>query len=202
MRRSPIACLPLALVSAVLLAGCGSSGRALREPDRSAVAPTRSVAASTSSTFAPTSLQLTADGFAPGAPIPPANACGGQAPGLHWSGVPQGTAEIAVGLVDFDEADEAKRIHWLVAGLPSSGTEGSLPPGGALPPTAVALTNGQGTPGYSGPCPAPGKTHTNNFVVFALPQASGLTAAVPGGEAYKQLEAAASGDIAFYTGTV
>jgi phosphatidylethanolamine-binding protein (PEBP) family uncharacterized protein len=189
-------------VAVVALAvACGTSGRELREPNRDAVAPTRSTSAPTSSTFPPTTLQLVAEGFEPGSAIPQPNSCGGQAPGLRWSGVPTGTVELAVGLVDFDEEDAAKRIHWLVAGIPPGGREGTLPPGGATPPGAVTLANGQdGRPAYAAPCIS-GSRHTFNFVVFALSAPSGLTAESPVADAYSQLESIAQGNIAYYTGT-
>jgi phosphatidylethanolamine-binding protein (PEBP) family uncharacterized protein len=198
--------LALALPAALLMlaAACGSSGRDLREPNRNAVAPTRSTAAPTSSTFAPTSLQLVAEGFEPGSSMPAANTCGGKPPALKWSGVPEATAEVAVALVDFDVTDTTKRIHWLVSGIPAPAagtTDGSLPAGGALPAGAVTLNNGTtGTPTYDGPCQKPGdQPHTLNFMVFALPAASGLTPATPPADAYSQLETSAAGNVAYYT---
>jgi phosphatidylethanolamine-binding protein (PEBP) family uncharacterized protein len=201
-RRSCAAAALVVTAGLVVLAtACGTSGRALREPNRDAVFPTRSTAAATTSTFPPTSLQLVAEGFEPGAALPSANGCGGHPPTLRWSGVPEGTVELALALVDFDQTDEARRIHWLVAGIPAAGTAGSLAEGAAAPTGAVGLANGQGSSGYAGPCVASGQTHTYNFMVFALPSASGLTADTPPAEAFRKLEAAAQGDIAYYTGT-
>jgi phosphatidylethanolamine-binding protein (PEBP) family uncharacterized protein len=207
MRRPSAAPLVASVLSAALLtllaAACGSSGRELREPNRQAVAPTRSTAASTSSTFAPTTMSLEATGFDPGGKVPATNLCtSGTPPELRWRGVPPGTAEVAVGLVDFDETDQSKRVHWLVTGLPAppAGTsEGSLPAGGALPAGATTLLNGKGTNAYDAPCPT-GKPHTLNFMVFALPAASGMTAATPASDAFQQLEDAAQGNVAYYTG--
>jgi phosphatidylethanolamine-binding protein (PEBP) family uncharacterized protein len=189
---------------ALVAAACGSSGRFLREPNRNAVAPTRSTAAPTSSTYPPTTLQLVAGGFDPGGPIPAAHACGGTPPGLTWTGVPAGTVEIAVALVDFDEIDESKRVNWLVSGLPAptgDATEGTLPAGAPLPAGAVTLNNGKGTATYDGPCPAD-RPHTLNYMVFALPAASGLAAGAPPGESFRKLEELAQGNVAYYTGTV
>jgi phosphatidylethanolamine-binding protein (PEBP) family uncharacterized protein len=207
MRRPPAAHRLALTLSATLLlllvAACGSSGRDLREPNRAAVSPTRSTIAPTSSTFAPTTLQLVAEGFDPGSALPSANACGGTPPTLRWSGVPAGTAEIAVALVDFDVNDEAARVHWLVSGLPAPAAgsdDGSLPAGAALPAGAVTLNNGKGAPAYDGPCPAD-RTHTLNFMVFGLMAASGLTPAVPPADAFRQLEASAQGSVAYYTAT-
>jgi phosphatidylethanolamine-binding protein (PEBP) family uncharacterized protein len=209
MRRSFAARQLVSVLSAALMmlvaAACGSSGRDLREPNRNAVSPTRSTAAVTSSTFPPTSLQLVAGGFEPGAAIPAPNACGGTPPGLTWTGVPADTMELAVGLVDFDETDMTKRVHWLVAGLPApaAGTsEGTLPAGAALPPGAVTLNNGKGTATYDGPCPTAGTPHTLNYMVFALPAASGLAAGAAPAESFTMLEGLAQGNIAYYTGTV
>jgi phosphatidylethanolamine-binding protein (PEBP) family uncharacterized protein len=205
MRRSPTRCrrISLLLVAAVLatVAACGTSGRALREPDRNAVAPTRSTAAPTSSTYPPTAMSLVAEGFDAGSELPKDFACGGRPPTLQWKGIPSGTAELAFALVDYDETDELKRIHWLVAGVPVTGTEGALV-GGALPAGAVTLGNGQGKPGYPGPCLAPGQKHTFNYLVFSLPAPSGLSADSPPRESYEQLENAARGEVAAWTVTV
>jgi phosphatidylethanolamine-binding protein (PEBP) family uncharacterized protein len=182
-----------------LAAGCGTSGRELREPNREAVYPTRSTAAPQASTQAPTPVQLVSDDFAPGSAIPPAHGCGATPPSLRWFGLPQDTAEVALGLVDFDESDATKKVRWLVSGLP--GGNGSLAAGASLPAGAQTLTNGDGQVGYAGPCPPSGKTRTYNYMVFALKVASQVTPATPPAEALAALEANAANDIAYYTGT-
>jgi phosphatidylethanolamine-binding protein (PEBP) family uncharacterized protein len=180
-------------------AGCGTSGRELREPNRDAVYPTRSTAAPQTSTQAPTTAQLVSDDFPPGSAIPAAHGCGATPPSLRWFGVPEGTAEVALGLVDFDEPDATRKVRWLMSGLP--GGNGSLAAGADLPAGAQALTNGDGQVGYAGPCPPSGKTHTYNFMVFALKERSQVTPATPAAEALSALEANAANDIAYYTGT-
>jgi phosphatidylethanolamine-binding protein (PEBP) family uncharacterized protein len=171
----------------------------MREPDRGAVAPTRSTAAATSSTYAPTqSMSLVADGMEPGGELPKEFACGGRPPTLRWNGIPAGTAELALALVDYDEADELKRIHWLVAGIPVTGTGDALVDG-QLPAGAVTLANGQGKPGYPGPCVAPGQKRSFNYLVFSLPTPSGLTADSPPADSYTKLEESAKGEVAAWS---
>jgi phosphatidylethanolamine-binding protein (PEBP) family uncharacterized protein len=190
--------LPAAAVLAALVVGCGSSGRDLRAPNRDAVYPTRSTAAPQASTQAPTPAQLVSDDFAPGATIPADHGCGATPPGLRWSGIPNGTAEVALGLVDFDENDSTKKVRWLVRGL--AGDNGVLPAGAPLPAGGQTLLNGDGQVAYAGPCPPSGKTHTYNFMVFALKEPSEVTPATPAAEALASLQANAGNDIAYYTG--
>lgn len=108
-----------------------------------------------------------------GAPIDARHTCDGAdvSPALTWSGVPDGTIELAItALVDdvgAPEAGEPAAVRWIVTGIdPSvvSVLEGRLPPG------ATELTNDAGVAGWTGPCPAEGSTASLIVTVHALGQ--------------------------------
>ena len=194
---------------ALLLAGCGDDGRELRAPSpdqtttsasTTSTAPpsTTEVAAGTgggtgddqgSAATAPpttaTTLRLTSPAFGNGQPIPPEYTCVGDdvSPPLAWSGVPAGTAELALVVRDPD-ADGF--IHWVIAGLPPDGTGLTR----REPPSqAVQGLNDFGRQGWSGPCP-PSGIHNYEFRLYALAAPSGLAAGADGAEAAGQLESA------------
>lgn len=112
-----------------------------------------------------------------GAPIDARHTCDGPdiSPALTWTGVPDGTVELAItaviddpidiSIIDAPISDEA--VRWIVIGVdPSlvSVLEGILPPG------AIELPNGLGLVGWSGPCPADGTTEVLRITVHALGQ--------------------------------
>jgi Raf kinase inhibitor-like YbhB/YbcL family protein len=101
-----------------------------------------------------------------GALIDTRHTCDGDniSPALTWTGVPDGTVELAVLATDDDTGG---LVHWLVTRIdPSvvSTFEGAAPAGG------VELVNSFGETGWSGPCPPEGSTHTYRFTVYALNQ--------------------------------
>ena len=102
----------------------------------------------------------------PGAAIDPRYTCQGAnaAPALTWTDAPEGTQEIAITLIDQDSEFD----HWTVAGIAPdvTGLAENTPPEGA-----VAALNGTGAPGYSGPCPPGGSTHTYRITVHYLDRA-------------------------------
>jgi Raf kinase inhibitor-like YbhB/YbcL family protein len=188
---------------ALLLAGCGDDGRELRAPSSDQT----TTSASTTSTVAPsttevaagtgggsggaaapttaTTLRLTSPAFGNGQPIPPEYTCVGDdvSPPLAWTGVPAGTAELALVVRDPD-ADGF--IHWVIAGLPpdAAGLARADPPA-----QAVEELNDFGRQGWSGPCP-PSGTHNYDFRLYALAEPSGLAAGAGGADAAGQLESA------------
>jgi phosphatidylethanolamine-binding protein (PEBP) family uncharacterized protein len=200
---------PFVLIAALmgLIVGCGSSGRDLRPPEPGAVSPTRSTSTTTVSASSASSLpsasslssarnlSLKSRAFSTGGPIPAAFSCGGQSPDLEWSGVPTGTAELALAMV---EPDADRYVHWLLTGI--SPTDGSTPVGQA-PREATVRTNSAGALGWSGPCPPAGPAHTFNFILFALPQASAVPEGSPPREALDALQTAAQGRISILSGT-
>jgi Raf kinase inhibitor-like YbhB/YbcL family protein len=105
---------------------------------------------------------LTSPAFAEGEAFPARYTCDGsddQLP-LSWSGVPDGTAELA--LIQHDP-DAGGWVHWVVVGIPanSNGVDGPLPDG------ARHGVNDFGRARYNGPCP-PSGNHTYVTTLFAL----------------------------------
>jgi Raf kinase inhibitor-like YbhB/YbcL family protein len=101
-----------------------------------------------------------------GAQIPLRNTCDGDdvSPALTWSGVPDGTIELALVVTD-DDADDF--VHWIVTGIdPAFGSllEGQVPAGTRQWP------NSFGAAMWNGPCPPAGGPHTYRFVLHALNQ--------------------------------
>ena len=134
---------------------------------------TATVPAETTTTVA--AMRVTSGGFADGQVIARSNTCAGEdvPPMLTWTGIPMGTAELAVVVRDLD-ADGF--VHWVVAGIPVGA--GGIS-GGALPEGAVQATNDFGRPGWAGPCPESG-THHYEFRVYALAQPSGQAVSMNG----------------------
>jgi Raf kinase inhibitor-like YbhB/YbcL family protein len=96
---------------------------------------------------------------------------GNAVPTLHWDGMPEGTAELAV-LCEDPDTGVGTWVHWLVAGIDPSNHEIV---GGALPAGAVQGINDFGECGYGGPQPVPGTgAHRYFFVLYALMSRTGL----------------------------
>jgi Raf kinase inhibitor-like YbhB/YbcL family protein len=175
----------------MISAGCRDDGRTLREakPDQnqsiSTLAPptdpsvdpanTDAIDSAVSTTVAPTlppsdaAYVLTAP-WAEGGAIDPRFTCDGanSSPTLSWTAAPEGTAEIAITMVDLDLPSFA---HWAIAGLDptlSGIAEGEIPLGG------VQAVNGLDDIGYTGPCPPAGSTHVYEFTVHYLGERTGL----------------------------
>lgn len=117
-------------------------------------------------------LQSTA--FAPGAEIPALHTCEGSdiSPPLAWTGLPPGTASLALIVDDPDAPDPAAPkmtwVHWLLYNLPPQ-TQ-ALPVGvdaAALPPGTGQGLNDWHRTGFGGPCPPIGR-HRYFFKLYAL----------------------------------
>lgn len=112
-------------------------------------------------------IDLRSPAFSPNATIPPryARTADNLSPPLEWSGVPEGTVELALACEDPD-APGRTFIHWLLTGIDPATTsidEGSQPHG------ATAWPNDFGGPGYDGPMPPVGDDpHRYFFRLFAL----------------------------------
>lgn len=189
------AALTLALVLLVgAAAGCGDDdeGRRLAEPSPDQTTTTAAgqssdsgAAAGTSGTPAQVALSSTA--FADGETIPVNFTCRGddRSPPLRWTGIPDGTVEIALVVRDVSIGGF---VHWVIAGLDPAlgGIAEGTPPGGA-----VQANNALGRPGYSGPCP-PSGTHNYEIRLYALAEPSGVTAGMPAEDAAQAVESRAS----------
>jgi Raf kinase inhibitor-like YbhB/YbcL family protein len=110
-------------------------------------------------------LILTSPAFENGQPIPPRFTADGAdvSPPLEISGIPEGTASLAL-IMDDPDAPMGTWVHWVVWNIPP-GTrrieEGRLPAG------AVQGRNSWGRNAYGGPAP-PSGTHRYYFKLYAL----------------------------------
>lgn len=86
-------------------------------------------------------------------------------PALHWGGVPAGSAELALFVMNVQPVNEELFVDWAVAGLQPSLDEIKA---GELPKGAIVGTNSFGKRGYS-ICPQ-GGGEIYMFAVYALPQ--------------------------------
>ncbi len=89
------------------------------------------------------------------------------APALSWGGVPDGTVEIAITMVDDSAVSDGQPfVHWAIAGLDPDEialAEGDVPDG------ATQALNFFGDVDYGGPCPPPGDdAHLYRFTAYAL----------------------------------
>jgi Raf kinase inhibitor-like YbhB/YbcL family protein len=112
-------------------------------------------------------------------------------PALSWQGVPPGTVQLALVVLDEDATiEDTPFVHWVVAGIAPddiSIIEGSIPDG------AIEAVNSFGEVGWGGPCPPEGdEAHTYRFVLHALAQQVELANALPAAELLDYL-----GDITF-----
>ena len=112
---------------------------------------------------------MTSPAFSEGGAIPSGHSCDGadKPIPLAWSGVPDGTAELALIM---DDPDAGGFVHWVVVGIPrgASGFDN-----GDLPAGAHEGSSGFGV-GYGGPCP-PSGTHHYNFTLLALSSPLGVS---------------------------
>lgn len=117
------------------------------------------------------SIQVTSSAFKEGENIPRKHTCDGEdlSPALSWSGIPQGTASLAL-IADDPDAPVGTWVHWVVADLSPELT--GLPEGATR--LGVDGVNGFRKTGYGGPCPPKGSTHRYYFKVYALDKTLGL----------------------------
>jgi Raf kinase inhibitor-like YbhB/YbcL family protein len=112
-------------------------------------------------------VQISSDAFEPGGAIPKKHAGEGQdiSPPLSWSGLPEGTKEIALICDDPDAPRPDPWVHWVVykipadrRGVPEGSTQGAL-----------EGTNDFDRMGYGGPMPPIGHgVHHYRFRIYAL----------------------------------
>jgi phosphatidylethanolamine-binding protein (PEBP) family uncharacterized protein len=188
-RRRAAAVVGVATI-VVLLAGCGTSGRTLRDPSPGATAPARKADSSTTSTTAvavattpavidtaPTPvapLSIESPAWPAGESIPVEFTCQGTStsPPLTISGVPEGTVELVLLVRDIDDDGY---LQWVVAGI--SPGDASFP-AGSVPAGAQRLYNDGDVTSWRAPCPPAGTgRHTYEFTVYSLPEPSGLSTA-------------------------
>lgn len=192
MRHFVIAgCIAVLLV----IAACQTNG-ATPSPDGpgqpASGAPSQGVAASTSTPEATTEgITVTSEAFIDGGQIPAEYACGGQnvSPPLAWTGVPEGTAAVAL-VMDDPDAVGGLYIHWVVSDIAANTTgsaRGTTPAGGQV------LPNSGGNRRYLGPCPPQGSgVHHYRFTLYALAKPAALAESTPAGGAVAAFSAGAS----------
>jgi Raf kinase inhibitor-like YbhB/YbcL family protein len=149
--------LPVVLVAAASLAGCGAGSSS------EASFPLRQGG-----------LALSSPAFA-GGRIDRLITCDGRgtSPLVRIARVPRGTRELVLVLTDPD-APGGRFTHWSVAGVPPATR---IVPAGGIPPGAVQGRNDKGGQGYASPCPPKGDApHRYQLVVYALAGRSGIGA--------------------------
>lgn len=115
-------------------------------------------------------IVLTSPAFADGGAIPARYSRDGDdvPPPLRWTGIPAGTAELALVVVDHD-APRGAFVHWIVAGLDP--TLDGIDDGVAT--RKVEGVNSWGEVGYGGPQPPRGDPpHRYVFTLYALAEPS------------------------------
>jgi phosphatidylethanolamine-binding protein (PEBP) family uncharacterized protein len=170
-------------------AGCSTGdGTTLRAPEPGQTAPIRT----TTSTAAPGSLggptdkstgvSITSPAFVSGGVVPDAYTCKGEgtSPPLEWTNTNAGAEELVLLITD---RTAGGAVHWLVADIPPDA--GGFAENGV--PNGVETDNYEGGRGWAPLCPPPGETHTYDFSLYALAEASGITPDQPPAEAVQQL---------------
>jgi len=124
-------------------------------------------------------LTVTSSAFKHGEPIPRKYTGEGSdvSPPLSWTGMPEGTKEIALICDDPDAPIAEPWVHWVIYGLPHTCT--GLGEGVAkkdkLGDGSAQGRNSFGRIGYNGPMPPPGHgVHHYHFKLYALDRPTGL----------------------------
>lgn len=149
----------------------------------------------------PMKIELTSPAFAEGKRIPVKYTGEGQdvSPPLRWSGVPEGTKELALICDDPDAPTAEPWVHWVIYKIPADTKElaEGIPRVARLKEPAGALQGKNSWPsgdviGYRGPMPPPGHgTHRYFFKLYAL----GAKLVLEPGATKKQLLEAMEGRI-------
>jgi Raf kinase inhibitor-like YbhB/YbcL family protein len=140
----------LLMAAGAVLAGCGGgpAGRTVESPSASM------------------SIVVTSPGLAEGGTMPRRFTCDGDDVSLplSFSGVPSGTADLAV-IVEDPDAPDRTFVHWVIWGIdPGRPTLGE----GQPPPGAVQGRNDFDKQGYGGPCPPHGQDHRYVITAYAV----------------------------------
>ena len=137
----------------------------------------------TSAQATPETIRVDSQTMRAGEPMPREYTPDGRnlSPPIAWSGLPDGTREIAVVCADFGAGNPPPWVHWIIYGIPA--TTGGLPaglpilPDTPMPPElagAIQGLNGWRRPYYRGPAPPSGTPHLYHFTVYALDAELGL----------------------------
>lgn len=181
---------------ALLTAACGTSGRELRDPAPGATAPPRRTSSTTTTAvLAPIGLSIVSPAWAPGDAIPNTYSCDGdgESPPLTIGSA----ADVTELVVIVTDPDAGGRVHWVIAGLDPDGV---TIPAGSMAPAAVVALNTAGDASWEAMCPPAGETHTYEFTVYAMPDASGIDETTAADEALATVSAEST-TAAVLTGT-
>jgi Raf kinase inhibitor-like YbhB/YbcL family protein len=144
------------------------------------------------------SIRITSGSFANGERIPIKYTEDGEnvSPPLTWTGVPEGTKELALIVEDPDAPKPEPFVHWVIYKIPAEapGLAENVPHQAKLksPPETVQGKNSFQKIGYGGPAPPPGHgTHHYQFHLYALDRPLQVQGALD----HKALIAAMSGHI-------
>jgi Raf kinase inhibitor-like YbhB/YbcL family protein len=116
---------------------------------------------------APDEITLASTEFRNGGTIPSVYTCDGDdiSPSLDWTGVPDGTRELAL-LMEDPDAPGGTFVHWVLFNIPPDEeglADAQRPVGGRQG------KNSAGDAEYTGPCPPEGdEPHRYEFVLYAL----------------------------------
>jgi len=133
-------------------------------------------------------IQITSTAFKEGETIPRLYTCDDKdvSPPLAWTGVPTGTASLAL-VMDDPDAPSGTWVHWVLYNLLPDVT--SLERGKSA--GGVEGKNDFGRQGYGGPCPPRGSNHRYYIKLYALDKILDLSV----GATKAQLESAMRGHI-------
>jgi Raf kinase inhibitor-like YbhB/YbcL family protein len=132
-------------------------------------------------------IQVSSPAFEPGGTIPRKYTGEGQdvSPPLAWSGLPEGTRELALVCDDPDAPAPKPFVHWVLYKIPAD--RGGLPEGDAR--GALEGENDFGGTGYGGPMPPRRHgTHRYRFRVYALDTELGVVAGLTKDELLRAIE--------------
>lgn len=173
------------VLSATLLAACGTSGTDLRDPPMGATAPAPT--SSTTSTTAAPVFTVFSPAFPMAGDIPATFTCNGAgtSPPITWVGVPPNTVELALTVTTPPtSADGEPIVHWIIAGLPSTAVE---IPADSVPLEAIEGPNSDGQFEWLPPCVEGDTVNQVQFQLHALEQPSALDPAMTAPEALNHL---------------
>jgi Raf kinase inhibitor-like YbhB/YbcL family protein len=135
-------------------------------------------------------MRLSSPAFEHGGRMPDAHTRAGEnlPPPLAWSGMPEGTRELALLCTDADAPVPQGATHWVRYGI-DAGSTGTA--AGERGQCSIGVTS-SGVPDWTGPNPPPGHgTHHYFFWLYALDEALGL----PGGLSQAELLTAMSAHV-------
>jgi hypothetical protein len=130
-------------------------------------------------------MTITGSAFAPNGAIPQQYTCDGEdvSPPLQWRNIPADAGALVLIVIDDNSTGMGSGIRWMVGDI-SPSSKGVAED--ATPEGSIEGADTQGHTGYGGICPAPGKTSTIEFVLYALrrkiPLSAGFMPAIAEGE--------------------